>query len=176
VPHTPIAPVDPLTGLQASRFGLYIHFPYCLSKCPYCDFASVATVQAPGERYARAVQKELELRAPSFLATELQSIFLGGGTPSLWEPAEVGRVLEAVGKRFTLASHAEVTLEANPGAADAARFRGYRAAGVNRLSIGVQSFEASTLKGRPATPSTRVLSAERIRGLRSIACARSVLE
>ena len=141
----PSAPVDPLTGLEAARFGLYVHFPFCLSKCPYCDFASAAVDSVPGERYASALLRELPLRAGSFGGRELHSIFLGGGTPSLWEPREVGRVLEAVGACFALADRAEVTLEANPGAADAGRFKGYRALGVNRLSIGVQSFEPATL-------------------------------
>ncbi|MHB8873025.1 MAG: radical SAM family heme chaperone HemW [Myxococcaceae bacterium] len=169
---SPFAPVDPLTGLEAARFGLYIHFPYCLSKCPYCDFASVAVERAPGERYALAVLRELELRAPSFSGAELHSGFLGGGTPSLWEPSEVARVLLAVGRRFPFARGAEVTLEANPGAADAARFTGYRAAGVNRLSMGVQSFEASTLhalgRGHDGETAERAYSKARGAGFENV--------
>jgi oxygen-independent coproporphyrinogen-3 oxidase len=134
-----------LTGLEAARFGVYVHFPFCLSKCPYCDFASTAVERAPGERYANALLRELPLRAGAFAGRALHSVFFGGGTPSLWEPGQVARVLAAIEARFPLAAGAEVTLEANPGAADAGRFEGYRAAGVNRLSIGVQSFEAAAL-------------------------------
>jgi putative oxygen-independent coproporphyrinogen III oxidase len=145
----PQAPRDPLTGLSASRFGLYIHFPYCLSKCPYCDFASTVAREVPEERYARAVLAELDLRletAPEMTDRPLDSIYIGGGTPSLWGPEHVDVILTRVQARFSIASGAEVTLEANPGAADARRFEGFRKAGINRLSIGVQSFQPSTLR------------------------------
>lgn len=135
----PFAPVDPLTGLEAARFTAYIHFPFCLSKCPYCDFASIAAKEPPNERYTRALLAELKLRG---VPRKLDAVFFGGGTPSLWPAKHVAQVLE----QLDIASDAEVTLEANPGAADAARFRDYRAVGINRLSIGVQSFEPSTLK------------------------------
>jgi putative oxygen-independent coproporphyrinogen III oxidase len=141
--------VDPLTGLQAARFTLYLHFPYCLSKCPYCDFASTVARQVPEARYADAVLRELSLRLsdqPALAGRALDAVFLGGGTPSLWDPAHVGRVLSGIRDVFPLAEGAEITLEANPGAADAARFEGFRAAGLNRLSIGVQSFDPDTLK------------------------------
>lgn len=143
----PVAPIDVHTGLQAARFGVYVHFPYCLSKCPYCDFASTAAKQIPDERYTAAILSELSRRveAQQLKGREVTSIFIGGGTPSLWAPRSVGRVLEAIGAQLTVASGCEITLEANPGAADAERFADYRAAGVNRLSMGVQSFEASTL-------------------------------
>jgi oxygen-independent coproporphyrinogen-3 oxidase len=140
---------DEITGISAARFGVYVHFPYCLSKCPYCDFASVVARQIPQESYARAVISELELRlaeTPALAYREVQSVFLGGGTPSLWESGCVEQVLGALGRRFALATAAEITLEANPGAADASRFQGFRRAGVNRLSIGVQSFQPSTLR------------------------------
>ncbi|HVE86152.1 MAG TPA: radical SAM family heme chaperone HemW [Myxococcales bacterium] len=143
------APVDPLTGVEAARFGVYVHFPYCLSKCPYCDFASTAAREVPEERYARAVLRELELRLeadPGLRGRGAQSLYFGGGTPSLWDPRHVAFALEALASRVGLEAGAEVTLEANPGAADASRFRGYREAGVNRLSIGVQSFQPQTLK------------------------------
>ncbi len=141
--------LDEMTGMSAARFGVYVHFPYCLSKCPYCDFASVVSREIPQEIYARAVISELDLRVaetPALTARPLQSVFLGGGTPSLWEPTWVERVLDAIRNRFRCAPGAEITLEANPGAADASRFRGFRQAGVNRLSIGVQSFQESTLR------------------------------
>ena len=127
-------------------FGVYVHFPYCLSKCPYCDFASVAAPKIPQERYTAALVAELEARVASLpRAVVVESVFIGGGTPSLWEPALVARFLEVAARRLTFASGCELTLEANPGAADAQRFADFRAAGLNRLSIGVQSFEAQTL-------------------------------
>ncbi|MGQ0504327.1 MAG: radical SAM family heme chaperone HemW [Myxococcaceae bacterium] len=148
----PEAPIDPLTGLSAARFGVYIHFPYCLSKCPYCDFASTAAKQVPEARYARAIRTELERRQEAH--PPAQSVFLGGGTPSLWSPQYVGEVLDAVAREVGITEGAEVTLEANPGASDATRFQGFRAAGVNRLSIGVQSFQPGMLKalGREHNP------------------------
>jgi len=142
----PDSPLDPFTGLRAARFGVYVHFPWCLSKCPYCDFASTHAKVVPEERYTRALLSELAQRADGAKGREIDSIFFGGGTPSLWRPQLVGEVLNALAARFPLGRHAEVTLEANPGASDAGRFADYRAAGINRLSIGVQSFEASTLK------------------------------
>ncbi|MFZ5467807.1 MAG: radical SAM family heme chaperone HemW [Myxococcota bacterium] len=142
---SPVAPLDSLTGLSAARFGVYVHFPYCLSKCPYCDFASTAAKEVPQERYARAVLAELDQRLEGLAAREVHSVYFGGGTPSLWETRQVARVLEGLAQRLPIAQRAEVTLEANPDAADVARFAGFRAAGINRLSIGVQSFQPSTL-------------------------------
>ncbi len=164
----PSAPVDAITGMSAARFGVYVHFPYCLSKCPYCDFASTVVNQIPEERYACAVLEELELRlagTPSLARREVQSIFLGGGTPSLWSAQRVERVLNEIARRLPLAEGAEVTLEANPNAADAARFRGFWSAGVNRLSIGVQSFDGSMLKalGREHDGATAVRAFEAAR-------------
>lgn len=141
----PLAPIDPLTGVCAARFAVYVHFPFCLSKCPYCDFASQAAQRVPEERYTAAVERELCLRFSELSPREVHSIYFGGGTPSLWSPRCVGRVLERIARHFPLARGAEVSLEANPGASDAERFSGYRAAGVNRLSIGIQSFHPSTL-------------------------------
>jgi len=144
----PRAPRDPLTGLSASRFGLYIHFPYCLSKCPYCDFASSVVKKLPHRRYAGAALRELDLRLaadPELRQRRLDSIYIGGGTPSLWDPACVAFILRGIRERLGVPSGSEITLEANPGAADAKAFAGFRQAGVNRLSIGVQSFQRSTL-------------------------------
>jgi oxygen-independent coproporphyrinogen-3 oxidase len=135
--------------MQAARFGLYLHFPYCLAKCPYCDFAVAVARQVPEERYARAVLAELDSRLaalPALRHQPLESIFLGGGTPSLWHPRYVAQVLEGLAARLAVAPNVEVSLEANPERADAERFAGYRAAGVNRLSLGVQSFQPGTLK------------------------------
>lgn len=144
----PLAPLDEFTALSAARFGVYVHFPYCRSKCPYCDFASTAAKVIPQARYTKAIVRELETRVACWglSGREVHSVFLGGGTPSLWAPRFVGEVLEALARTFHLATGLEVTLEANPGAADAERFCGYRAAGVNRLSMGVQSFDPTTLK------------------------------
>jgi coproporphyrinogen III oxidase-like Fe-S oxidoreductase len=146
VSSPPQAPVDPLTGMSAARFGVYVHFPYCLSKCPYCDFASVVAKQVPEARYADAVLAELDARCATWpRGRHIDSLYFGGGTPSLWSAARVARVVAGITERLPLAAGAEVTLEANPGAADASRFSEYRAAGVNRLSIGAQSFEPATL-------------------------------
>jgi oxygen-independent coproporphyrinogen-3 oxidase len=125
-----------------------LHFPYCLSKCPYCDFASIAAKEVPEERYAKALLAELKLRwsARSGSSPSVQSVYFGGGTPSLWAPSYVARVLDGLRAALPFDDGADVTLEANPGASDAGRFRGYREAGVGRLSIGVQSFQPETLR------------------------------
>jgi oxygen-independent coproporphyrinogen-3 oxidase len=131
--------------------GLYVHVPWCVRKCPYCDFNSHALRdELPAEAYVDALLADLAQEAADAGGRELTSIFIGGGTPSLLPPESVGRLLEGVAARLTLAGDAEITLEANPGAVDAARFIGFRAAGVNRLSIGVQSFDdrALTALGR----------------------------
>lgn len=143
------APIDSLTGVPAARFGLYIHFPYCLARCPYCDFAVAVARRVPEERYAQAVLAELELRLaaePRLRGRRLESVFFGGGTPSLWHPRYVAQVLEGVAARLPLAEGLEVTLEGNPEVAEEERLAGYRAAGVNRLSLGAQSFEPQVLR------------------------------
>ncbi|MFL5377505.1 MAG: radical SAM family heme chaperone HemW, partial [Myxococcales bacterium] len=129
------------------HLGIYIHFPYCLSKCPYCDFASRAEAVIPQERYTEAVLRELRARAAQFAepSREVVSIYFGGGTPSLWDPSQVGRVLAACRDLFDVREGAEITLEANPGTTDEGRFTAFRKLGVNRLSIGVQSFADSQL-------------------------------
>jgi putative oxygen-independent coproporphyrinogen III oxidase len=129
------------------QLGIYIHFPYCLSKCPYCDFASRAEAVIPQERYTEAVLRELRARAAEYArpARQVVSIYFGGGTPSLWDPPQVGRVVAACRGLFDVQPGAEITLEANPGTTDEDRFTAFRALGVNRLSIGVQSFTDSQL-------------------------------
>ena len=131
---------------RARPFGVYVHFPYCTHRCPYCDFA-VTTARPPGEgRYARAILAELDLRAPAFQGLALRSIYLGGGTPSLWEPEEIAQVIAAVGARFPGEGGAlEITLEVNPESSDRARLSAWRAAGVNRISVGAQSFDPGVL-------------------------------
>ncbi|MGE5047792.1 MAG: radical SAM family heme chaperone HemW [Deltaproteobacteria bacterium] len=126
-------------------FGIYVHFPYCLSKCPYCDFASRAEAVIPQERYTSAVLRELRARAEQFAGREAVSVYFGGGTPSLWDPPQLGRVLREVRALFPVRPDAEITLEANPGTTDEARFTAFRELGVNRLSIGVQSFAPAQL-------------------------------
>src|SRR5262252_9080719 len=114
--------------------SVYVHFPWCLQKCPYCDFAS-ATIRRPDVphvAYADAVLRELDLRAAQLGTAPLRSVFFGGGTPSLWDPRELGRVLRAIRGAFTTtAGELEVTVECNPSSLDAARAAGLREAGVN---------------------------------------------
>lgn len=131
---------------MARPFGVYVHFPYCTHRCPYCDFA-VSTARPPGGgRYARAIEAELALRAPAFDGLSPVSLYLGGGTPSLWDPVEVARVIGAVRARFRFPAGAEITIEANPESCDRERLRAWVAAGVNRVSVGVQSFDPAVLR------------------------------
>jgi oxygen-independent coproporphyrinogen-3 oxidase len=130
---------------MARRFGIYVHFPYCAHRCPYCDFAVTTERPPEGRRYLAALLAELELRAGAFRGLAAVSVYLGGGTPSLWDPDEVAALLEALGARFALPAGAEVTIEANPESTDRARLRAWRAAGVNRVSVGVQSFDRGVL-------------------------------
>jgi oxygen-independent coproporphyrinogen-3 oxidase len=120
--------------------GVYVHFPYCRARCPYCDFAIAVTDQIPHARYADVVLAELADRAPAFTGT-LRSIYFGGGTPALWDPAQIARVIAAVKARF--GEPEEITVEANP--LDAPSFAALRAAGANRLSLGAQSFDPPSL-------------------------------
>ena len=123
--------------------GVYVHFPYCRSKCPYCDFNSHA-VPHDDRRYANAVLAELRVRGDA-LDGAISSLYFGGGTPSRWAPSEVARVRSAVDARFGLTQNAELTLEANPGSLTMERFDAYRRVGFNRFSIGVQSFDEGEL-------------------------------
>jgi oxygen-independent coproporphyrinogen-3 oxidase len=126
---------------------LYAHLPWCVRKCPYCDFNSHEKTDALPEReYVDALVADLEGLLPSVWGRRLRSIFIGGGTPSLFSPESIDRLLAAIRARLPIEPDAEVTLEANPGTAEAGRFRGYRAAGVNRVSLGIQSFDDAKLK------------------------------
>ncbi|MBB1089986.1 coproporphyrinogen III oxidase [Rhodopseudomonas palustris] len=128
-------------------FGVYVHWPFCLSKCPYCDFNSHVRHAAIDEaRFARAFAREIATTAARIGPREVSSIFLGGGTPSLMQPSTVGAILDAIGKHWRVTPDAEVSLEANPTSVEATRFRGYRAAGVNRVSLGVQALDDASLK------------------------------
>ncbi len=132
---------------KRGAFGVYVHWPFCLSKCPYCDFNSHVRHQAiDEERFTEAFAREIATTAARVPGRMVSSIFLGGGTPSLMQPRTVGAVLDAIGKYWTIADGAEVTLEANPTSVEATRFRGYRAAGINRVSLGVQALDDASLK------------------------------
>ena len=136
-----------MTGAENSAFGVYVHWPFCLSKCPYCDFNShVRHAAIDEDRFARAFAREIETTAARLPGREVSSIFLGGGTPSLMAPRTVGLVLNAIGQHWRVAPDVEVTLEANPTSVEATRFAGYRAAGVNRVSLGVQALDDRSLK------------------------------
>jgi putative oxygen-independent coproporphyrinogen III oxidase len=126
--------------------ALYAHLPWCVRKCPYCDFNSHERAGAlPEAEYVAALVADLESLLPSIWGRRVATVFIGGGTPSLFSPDSIDAFLAAVRARVTLAPDAEVTMEANPGTAEAGRFRGYRAAGVNRLSLGIQSFDDAKL-------------------------------
>ncbi len=127
------------------RYGVYVHFPWCTARCPYCDFAVTTERPLPGARYARAVLAELRLRASAFAGLDCCTLYLGGGTPSLWEPERVAEVVAAV-RDLGLPRGAEVTLEANPESVDEPRLEAWRRAGVSRLSLGVQSFDREVLR------------------------------
>jgi putative oxygen-independent coproporphyrinogen III oxidase len=135
------------SGSERKAFGVYVHWPFCLSKCPYCDFNSHVRHAAINEdRFARAFAREIETTAQRTGNREVSSIFLGGGTPSLMQPQTVAAILDAIGKNWRVAPDVEVTLEANPTSVEATRFAGYRAAGVNRVSLGVQALDDASLK------------------------------
>src|ERR1041384_5169459 len=132
---------------DAPAFGVYVHWPFCLSKCPYCDFNSHVRHAAIDEaRFVRAFETEIATTAARAPGRTVSTIFFGGGTPSLMQPQSVGAILNAIGKHWTVASDVEVTLEANPTSVEATRFAGYRAAGVNRVSLGVQALDDASLK------------------------------
>jgi oxygen-independent coproporphyrinogen-3 oxidase len=132
---------------SATSFGVYVHWPFCAAKCPYCDFNSHVRHEAPDEfRFAKAIARELRHFSSLTEGRTVTSVFLGGGTPSLMQATTVETVLETIARLWPVADDAEITLEANPGSADAERFRAYRAAGVNRLSLGVQSLDDAALK------------------------------
>lgn len=128
-------------------FGVYLHWPFCAAKCPYCDFNSHVRHQpVDQERFAAAFRRELATMRARTGPRTVTSIFLGGGTPSLMEPETVGALLDAVAVNWSVADGIEVTLEANPSSVEADRFRGYRAAGVNRVSLGVQALNDPDLR------------------------------
>jgi oxygen-independent coproporphyrinogen-3 oxidase len=153
-----------------SRFStpplaLYVHFPWCVRKCPYCDFNSYTLRGGLEEqRYVEALERDLEAQAAQVRGREVVSIFLGGGTPSLFSPSGIGRLLECARRHLALASDVEVTMEANPGAVERSRFGEYRAAGVTRVSLGAQSFDPGRLEalGRIHSPDETRRAAEEL--------------
>jgi len=134
-----------LAGLTLPPLALYVHLPWCERKCPYCDFNSHETQQLPEQAYIEALLRDLDSELPRLQGRSLTSIFIGGGTPSLFSAGAIARLMRGIGDAVSLSSDCEVTLEANPGSAEVSRFAGYRDAGVNRLSIGVQSFDSAAL-------------------------------
>ncbi len=140
-------PAHSIPLFDARSLGVYVHFPWCLRKCPYCDFLSVAAERPaiPHARYAAGVVAELERRAAGIGPKRLSSVFFGGGTPSLWEPRELGRVLSAIRERFP-GSDPEVTVECNPTSLDEEHARALMDVGVGRLSIGVQGLDEQRLR------------------------------
>jgi len=133
-------------GASLPPLGLYVHLPWCTRKCPYCDFNSHAADDFPETAYVAALLADLDDECPRIEERRIETIFIGGGTPSLFSVSAVEALLQGIRARVVLAPECEITLEANPGSADADRFAGYRAAGVNRLSIGVQSFDDAALQ------------------------------
>jgi oxygen-independent coproporphyrinogen-3 oxidase len=129
-----------------AAFGVYVHWPFCLSKCPYCDFNSHVRHGGVDEaRFMRAYLAEIAATAARVPRRTVASVFFGGGTPSLMQPATVAAVLDGIARHFSLADDLEVTLEANPTSVEATRFQGYRAAGINRVSLGVQALDDAAL-------------------------------
>ncbi|MEO8063729.1 MAG: radical SAM family heme chaperone HemW [Pseudomonadota bacterium] len=133
--------------MKAPPLALYAHFPWCVQKCPYCDFNSHALRdELPEQRYLDALIRDFDAQLPAIAGRALSSIFLGGGTPSLFSPASIGRLIGHAKSQLGFADGAEVTLEANPGTIERGRFAEYRAAGVTRVSLGAQSFDPRQLK------------------------------
>jgi putative oxygen-independent coproporphyrinogen III oxidase len=151
-----VSGTQPGTDDDGPAFGVYLHWPFCLSKCPYCDFNShVRREQIDEARWVRAFTAEIASTAARLSGRVVSTIFFGGGTPSLMQPQTVAAVIEAIARHWPIAPDAEITLEANPTSVEAERFRGYRAAGVNRVSLGVQALDDRALAALGRTHSAR---------------------
>jgi putative oxygen-independent coproporphyrinogen III oxidase len=149
----------------APQLSLYLHFPWCVQKCPYCDFNSHTLRETlPEDGYVEALLADLAAQAPRVAGREVASLFLGGGTPSLFSPKALDNLFRGTRRLLTVAVDAEVTLEANPATVERGRFAEYRAIGVNRVSLGAQSFDAGTLKvlGRIHQPADVLRAAEEL--------------
>ena len=159
---------------QRSPFSVYVHYPFCRSRCAYCSFPTTAPHAWPQERYARAVSRELEQRAGGYEAGTLVSLYLGGGTPSLWQGEQVARVVSAVLGRFSQAGETEVTVEANPASLSRSWLERLRGAGVNRLSLGVQSLDDEVLamlgRRHTAAGARGAMSMARDAGIQNLGC------
>lgn len=131
--------------LPLPPLALYVHLPWCERKCPYCDFNSHESRNLPETAYIDSLLADLEADLPFVQGRVIQTLFIGGGTPSLFSAAGIGRLMQGIGQRVALADALEATLEANPGSAEAEKFAGFRAAGINRLSLGIQSFQNEQL-------------------------------
>ncbi|EJW09570.1 Radical SAM family protein [Rhodovulum sp. PH10] len=139
-------PAKPSEADEARPFAVYFHWPFCLSKCPYCDFNSHVRMGGIDEaRFLAAYRREIETTAARIGPRTVSTVFFGGGTPSLMTPATVAGLLDTVARHWTVASDVEISLEANPTSVEADRFRGYRTAGVNRVSLGVQALDDESL-------------------------------
>ena len=148
-PTVPAEPtLDPSHGTsdESRPLGVYVHFPFCGSRCPYCDFAVAVRSEIPHDAYADAVLSELGARAPGWQSKGLASIYFGGGTPGLWRADALGRVLASTRQTFAGGGELEITVEANPGDLDETTLRDLRALGVNRLSFGAQAFQNHLLQ------------------------------
>jgi oxygen-independent coproporphyrinogen-3 oxidase len=163
--------------MSAASVGVYVHIPFCERVCPYCDFAVVGVRELTAEvesRYVEALLRELESRRPAFAGRELASLYLGGGTPSLCRPESIDRIVRAVRAAFPVRGPLEVTLEVNPSSVERERLPAFRDAGVNRLSLGIQSFDDATLKrlGRAhrAEAARRTLQAARAADFEALSC------
>ncbi len=135
-----------MTEAAAAGFGVYVHWPFCARKCPYCDFNSHVRETVDQRRWRDALMTVLAAEQQRTRGRTVTSVFFGGGTPSLMPPETAKAILDAIGAGWPLAADLEVTLEANPGSVEAARFRDFRAAGINRVSIGVQSLDDEALR------------------------------
>jgi len=146
--HSSLIPHPPSLHLSAlPPLSLYVHIPWCARKCPYCDFNShEARAAIPEERYVAALIADLDQAVPQVWGRRVHSVFFGGGTPSLFSARAIDTILASVRARLIVEPDAEITLEANPGTVEAETFRDFRAAGVNRLSLGIQSFDPRHLK------------------------------
>jgi oxygen-independent coproporphyrinogen-3 oxidase len=131
--------------IELSSFAIYIHWPFCKAKCPYCDFNSHVRAAIDQDAWQRALLREIDHYAAETPGRIVSSVFLGGGTPSLMAPATAAALIERIAERWTLAADAEITLEANPTSVEAERFRDFRAAGINRASLGVQALDPAAL-------------------------------
>jgi putative oxygen-independent coproporphyrinogen III oxidase len=154
-----------MSRLVTPPLSLYMHFPWCVRKCPYCDFNSYTVHgELQEDRYLDALDRDIESQSADVAGREIISIFLGGGTPSLFSPAAIARVLAATRRHLTVAADVEVTMEANPGTIERGRFAEYRSAGVNRVSLGAQSFDAQRLVtlGRIHSPDETRRAAEEL--------------